>query len=261
VFWCKNQIELTPTLRKIWRGTDMFAEIFKTQGKVYRQEKNRKTLRFCVDGKGYFLKLHQGVGWKEIFKNILQGRWPVLGADQEWHAIRRLKQIGVPTMELLGHGQRGWNPAQLQSFIVTAELTNTVSLEDFCGNWAQQPPSLKLKRALIAEVAKIAKLIHTNGLNHRDFYICHFLLQQASNAKLQLFLIDLHRMQRRTRTPQRWIIKDLAGLYFSSMDLGLTQRDLWWFVKHYNEQKDSSFWSKVTKKAQALYQKVHLRKS
>jgi hypothetical protein len=43
-------------------------------------------------------------------------------------------------------------------------------------------------------------------------------------------LIDLHRAQLRKKTPRRWVVKDVAGLYFSVMDIGLTQRDLFRFV-------------------------------
>ena len=42
--------------------------------------------------------------------------------------------------------------------------------------------------------------------------------------KMRLYLIDLHRMQLRRKTPSRWIVKDIAGLYYSSMDIGLTKR-------------------------------------
>ena len=57
------------------------ADLMGLQGKVYRAFANRKTLFVRVAGKGYFLKLHGGVGWKEIFKNLLQLKLPVLGAE------------------------------------------------------------------------------------------------------------------------------------------------------------------------------------
>ncbi len=38
-------------------------------------------------------------------------------------------------------------------------------------------------------------------------------------------MIDLHRAQTREQTPKRWRNKDLAALYFSALDIGLTQRD------------------------------------
>ncbi|MBN6239828.1 lipopolysaccharide core heptose(I) kinase RfaP, partial [Escherichia coli] len=51
--------------------------------------------------------------------------------------------------------------------------------------------------------------------------------------ELKISVIDLHRAQLRTRVPRRWRDKDLIGLYFSSMNIGLTQRDIWRFMKVY----------------------------
>ena len=48
---------------------------------VYRAREGRLTLRFVVDGRAYFLKLHRGVGWLEIIKNLITLRAPVLGSD------------------------------------------------------------------------------------------------------------------------------------------------------------------------------------
>jgi heptose I phosphotransferase len=73
-------------------------------------------------------------------------------------------------------------------------------------------------------------------VNHRDFYICHFLLHVDSPpapAALRLSLIDLHRAQVRARTPRRWRDKDLAALYFSALAIGLTRRDKLRFVRGY----------------------------
>ena len=50
---------------------------------------------------------------------------------------------------------------------------------------------------------------------------------------LKLSLIDLHRAQIRNRLPRRWRDKDLAALYFSALDIGLTRRDFYRFLRLY----------------------------
>jgi heptose I phosphotransferase len=50
---------------------------------------------------------------------------------------------------------------------------------------------------------------------------------------LKLSLIDLHRAQIRPQTPRRWRDKDLAGLYFSAVEIGLTRRDYLRFLRVY----------------------------
>jgi heptose I phosphotransferase len=73
------------------------------------------------------------------------------------------------------------------------------------------------------------------GVNHRDFYICHFLLHLPTRTltSAKLSMIDLHRAQVREQTPRRWRDKDLAALYFSALDIGLTRRDILRFLKTY----------------------------
>ena len=253
-----------------WKGKDPFEELFSLKGRVYRDQDCRKTLRFIFDHKPYFIKLHSGIGWKEIIKNLMQLKFPVTGAQNEWLAIRRLEKLGVNTMCLVGYGKKGINPARIKSFVITKEISNTVSLEELCDRWRSFPPDYSLKRAIITEVAKIAGTIHADGLNHRDFYICHFLLnisdgiENINATKLRLYLIDLHRTQIRTRIPVRWRVKDIAGLYFSSRDAGLTKRDLLRFARVYSNtalkttlSKDKKFWKKVITRGDSLYAKIH----
>lgn len=251
-------------------GIDAFDYIMQLDGELFRDMGDRRTLRFSLHGKRYFLKAHYGVGWKEIIKNLLQLRLPVLGARNEWLAIMRLEELGVETMTLAGYGERGRNPASRESFVITAALEDTRSLEDFCGAWEHQPPvtrdEIRLKRELLKRVANVARLMHGNGMNHRDFYLCHFLLDCSGNvleqppAALQLSLIDLHRVQLRRRTPARWIVKDIGGLYFSSMRIGLTRRDVYRFMVAYKNKslratlsEDARFWERCRGRAHALY--------
>ncbi|MDM8348419.1 lipopolysaccharide core heptose(I) kinase RfaP [Pseudomonas sp. sp1636] len=227
---------LSEPFETLWAGKDAFAEVEALQGQVYRELEGRRTLRTEVAGCGYFVKIHRGIGWREIAKNLLTAKWPVLGAGQEWRAIRRLQEVGVATMTAVAYGECGSNPARQHSFIVTEELAPTVSLEDFSLDWPQHPPAPALKRALIAEVAKMTGAMHRGGVNHRDCYICHFLLhtdKPVSAADFRLSLIDLHRAQTHARLPRRWRDKDLAALYFSALNIGLSRRDKLRFLQGY----------------------------
>ncbi len=227
-------IYLEEPLRSLWAGKDAFAAADVLQGKVLRELEGRRTLRTEIAGRGYFVKIHHGIGWGEIVKNLLSGRLPVLGAGNEWRALLRLKELDVDTMHPVAFGQRGSNPATQHSFIVTEELAPTISLEDFCRDWRAVPPAPTFKRALIGKVAQMARRMHEGGVNHRDFYICHFLLHLPVDPLApKLSLIDLHRAQVRSQVPRRWRDKDLAALYFSALDIGLTRRDFLRFLRSY----------------------------
>lgn len=260
-------LELRDELRRHFVADDRsaFDEVMALQGELFRSLAGRRTLRFSRGGRSYFAKLHDGVGWREIVKNLLMLRRPVLGARDEWRAIQRFAELGVATMTIAGFGERGLLPSRRQSFLITDELADTVSLEDFCRDWPATPPPAALKRALIAKVATIAKTLHNNGVNHRDFYICHFLLERDSLREpyaaetLAVHVIDLHRVQVRAVTPRRWLEKDLAALDFSSMAIGLTRRDRLRFLKAYRDRplrrilaEERDFWQNVRRKADKL---------
>lgn len=239
---------------------ELFNTIMALEGKIYRALENRRTQRITLNEKNYFIKQHYGIGFKEIFKNLFQLRLPVISAKNEWRAIAKLKALGIHTQTVLGFGERGFNPAKRQSFLITAELTNVISLEDLTRDWKKNPPSFQKKNQLIKQVAAITRIMHENGINHRDCYLCHFLLDLSQPEKI--YLIDLHRAQIRKKTPTRWLLKDLAGLYFSSKHIGLTQRDLWRFVCQYRQstlstilKEEPVFWQTVKNHGEKLYQR------
>lgn len=252
----KNMLMVPEDIRHALGGGDPFDAFMQMQGKAFRDVKGRKTIQVKLAGKSYFLKQHFGVGWREIIKNLLSFKKPILGALTEVRAIEKLNALGIATTPLVAYGQRGSNPANLQSFVLTQDLGDITSLEDLCASWKQTPPETKFKRQLIRQVAEIAWRLHENGVNHRDLYICHFCLDNTLLPVNQLYLIDLHRVLIHTAPSAADNIKDIAALYFSSMDIGLTPRDYLRF-KHYYRQQDASFWRQVETRAQKLYAKFN----
>lgn len=247
---------------------DSFERIMQLQGQIYRDMPGRRTLRFELGGKSYFAKVHEGVGWREIFKNLLTLRQPILSAATEWQAIRKLDDLGIATTPAVAYGCRGLSPAKLRSFIITEDLGDIISLEDYCRDWPANPPPLPLKRKLLRRVAEIARGIHDHGLNHRDFYICHLCLdnRRLAAGNIYLYLIDLHRMQVRAAIPSSARMKDMAALYFSALDIGLTRSDCLRFLRLYRGMKlremfrnESAFWIRVDRRARKLYHKFHGR--
>jgi heptose I phosphotransferase len=236
-----NQLVLTPPLSALWAERDAFAAAAELAHAAHgdalvRDIEGRRTLRFEIDGRGYYLKLQNGVGWGRIAGELLRLRAPVLGASNEWRAIQTCHALGVPTMDAVAYGERGRGPAHRESFLVTAAIEPAVDLDVYTRDWREQAPPPALKRALIDAVATVARRLHEGGMNHRDFYLCHFLLDldpPPAPGALRVSLIDLHRAQVRARTPRRWRDKDLAALYFSALDIGLTRGDRLRFLRAY----------------------------
>ncbi|MDD7806042.1 MAG: lipopolysaccharide core heptose(I) kinase RfaP [Endozoicomonas sp. (ex Botrylloides leachii)] len=264
---------LRDDFKKEWQGKDPYQLLNEMPGQVFRQLEARRTYRFQFQGKNFFAKVHYGVGWREIINNLLHFRLPVLGASNEWIALNKLQVLGIDSMEPVAYGKKGYNPAKQKSFLITAALENMSSLEEICDKWKRTPPSYSMKKAIIEKLAEISRTLHDNGINHRDYYFCHFLIpdsiliEYASNTKkrqpLRCYLIDLHRAQIRKKLPERWRLKDLSGLFFSSMEYGFNQRDIYRFIRSYTglPLKKSlithhNFWHNLDKKAQKLFNRM-----
>lgn len=258
----KTIFEMPTTLRKALGGgekADTFAKAMALKGKAFRDVPGRKTSQVELLGKSYFIKQHFGVGWGEIVKNIISLKKPILGAMTEVDAIHKVTALGIATTPVVAYGQRGANPANLQSFLMTEDLGDITSLEDLCADWKTNPPTAKFKRQLIIAAAKVARKIHENGVNHRDFYLCHLCLDNQKLPDIHLSLIDLHRVLIHKNPSFVANMKDIAALYFSSLDVGLSARDYLRF-KFYYQRQTPEFWQQVETRAQTLYAKFHSHK-
>ena len=246
-----------------------FDELKSIDGKVYRQYENRVTKKFKNNNKGYFIKFHGPVGWKEIFKNLFQMKIPVIGAKREYEALNHLTQNNINCPNVKGFGLKGFNPANSSSFLITEELYNTFSLEDFFLQGHHKNLSFTEKKKLIEKVAHLIRSVHESGLNHRDLYLCHIHIKNKTKFDdMDLSLIDLHRAQIRTKVPFRWLIKDLGGFLHSVLQFGLTERDFYRFMMTYLQctfeelnKNHLKITNKILQRAFKMYLKPQLQNS
>ena len=257
---------------------DAFSALSAVEGEVYRRSARRRTSRVVIAGKTYFAKVHEGVGWREIGKNLLAGKRPVLGARQEFEASRRLCARGVPVPEVAAFGERGVNPARRRSFAIHDALEGFCSLEDVGHTWLAGPEaesahseceaptrlwgaSIELKRALLIETGRLTRAMHAAGVCHRDYYACHLMANAAmlDRGKAELAVIDLHRAQVHRRLSRRARVRDLGALLYSSSCMPLTERDRLRFVAAYagtaagiELRRRGGFWRAVLRRAERL---------
>ena len=84
----QQELYLRDDLQQLWQGQDAFAAARAVSGTIFRKLEQRQTLAFSHSSRCYFIKRHRGVTWKEIFKNLLQLRMPVVSAHNEFQAAR-----------------------------------------------------------------------------------------------------------------------------------------------------------------------------
>lgn len=257
-----QQVYLREDIAALWSGEDILDTAFALEGEVFRDVPGRRTLRVKLGDAYYFIKLHYGVGWAELVKNWLQLKRPVVGAENEYYACRELATLGISAPLPAAFAQSSGPIAYRRSFVLCDELAGYTSLEDLTDNWAQSPPSLLERRMLLTAVAQFAKVFHGHGFIHRDFYICHLLANDTARTegRLELAVLDLHRARQFDQIPQRWLLRDLAALIFSCLDLGFSQRDWLRFIRMYTGEplsvvfsRDGRFWQTVWTRAEKLY--------
>ena len=195
-------------------------------------KRGRSVVRLELDGRAFYLKrnrLHPTETWKALSRL----RWPQLGARHEWDNILAVQAAGIPTVTPVAVGERSRFGVETVSFTVTEELygaepLNVVWRRDFAV--PRSRGQIREKNQLVKSVATLARRFHAGGMNHQDFYLNHFFL----GADGTLYLLDLQRVQRRSRTARRYIIKDLAQLNYSTRVYGsFSNADRLRFFKEY----------------------------
>jgi heptose I phosphotransferase len=266
-------LELTDELRDaLPEGVDPFDWFLKGGGEVHRHVKNRLTYEVRLGNLHFYVKRHLRCGWSEVFKEWYRFRKPVVSARTEWEGAATLAAAGVRVPKVLGKGERGRYPNAVESFVILEALEDCETLEHFKDRWMDYsgPRWVSLKRALIDEVAQMGRVMHGQGINHRDFYLNHFLINRnlirswQPGQALPLNLIDLHRVQQRSQVPYRWLLKDLASLLFSALDVGLTSADCGRYLRIYLgpgwkawTRDNTKLWHATIKRACKLYKGFH----
>ncbi|MBW2645419.1 MAG: lipopolysaccharide core heptose(I) kinase RfaP [Deltaproteobacteria bacterium] len=207
--------------------------------------KERSTARLILDdGRTqsiFFLKRHISPSVREYLKLLTRFSWPK-SAFNEWRAILRFHQVGLPTMVPVAAGeQKNSLGLVIQSFLLTKEIKDAHRLDHYLAQWLKKPLSkeqIQRKRLLVQQLAQMTQKMHTMGLNHRDYYLCHiFIRTTEENGEFELFIIDLHRVDIRKKVGRRWLIKDLAALNFSSLELPIHTTDRMRFFKLYLQKE------------------------
>ncbi len=211
--------------------------------------------------RAFYIKRHGPSPMKEYLKPLIRLRRPILGAENEWNAILRFHEIGIPTMTPVAYGHAG-----ASSFLMTAAIENCIKVSDwvatqFPRELAQRPMEigdvpgeiLAQSHALTTRVAAIARKMHEAGMHHQDFYLTHLLVPQR-NLDAEMFVIDLGRVRQRRHLRSHWIVKDLAQLHYSSRRL---PGDTWerflhgYFQRSLNSQ-DAAFIRRIIRKSQSI---------
>jgi tRNA A-37 threonylcarbamoyl transferase component Bud32 len=214
-------------------GLHSFDDFIRLKGTVVKSAvRERSTHRLDMAGATVYIKKHFFPGIREILKNLLRLQLP-LGALQEWQALLAFHAHNIPTMMPICAGSKPllWR-IEKGSFLLTEDLGEASRLDDFLkvnGAILSRGKMLETKKRILENLADVTRKMHSAGINHRDYYLCHILMDDRE----QLYVIDLHRVNVREKVGQRWMVKDLAALLFSSLEVPVTHGQRLAFYKRY----------------------------
>ncbi len=214
-------------------GLDSFDDFMRLEGMVVKSAvRERLTQRLNLEGVTVYVKKHFFPGIRGILKSFLRFRFP-LGALHEWRALLAFHAHNIPTMTPICAGRKPllWK-IEKESFLLTDDLGDTTRLNDFLKENGAIPcrgKVLETKKRILENLAKITRRMHSVGINHRDYYLYHILMDNTE----RLYVIDLHRVNVRDKVGKRWMVKDLAALLFSSLAVPVTHGQRLAFYKRY----------------------------
>ena len=208
-------------------GLDRFEPVMRTlDGQCMRALDDRENWRLRPNGQTVYLKKHHVRTLKSRLRAKLRLGAGETAARTEARNVRHLARDGIDAMTLIAFGERLHDDGLLESFLISEDLCGYVQLDHFIAARFPLRELYETRRragdmardlkALIDEVARVARKFHLAGYNHRDLYCCHFFIREPEPGSFQVRLIDLQRVQHRKRFRRRWIVKDLAQLAYSA---------------------------------------------
>jgi heptose I phosphotransferase len=195
-----------------------------------------------------YLKRHLRLPW---WKGLLAALWPGRGrspALREWDHLEWARRHGIPVPRPVAAGEFVGPWGRLRGFLAVEELDGMLPLDRAVPLAARRlaPATFRAwKRGLVAEVARVVRLLHDRRRFHRDLYLCHLFVARADAAgpppgspagwRGRVFVIDLHRLAHQPRAWRLGQAKDLAQLLYSSGIPGLDARDRLAFWRAYRD--------------------------
>jgi hypothetical protein len=221
----KSEFRVVPKYQPVFARLGLTAEsvFHDPRIRVWRSIPERQNCTLDIElGDGQATRLH------------VKRYQPVRGfetpADEESRGIRALEIEQIPTSPLVAYGKL----PDRRSFIITEDLAGFRAAD----KWIADGYPFE---NLLEPTADLAARLHGRGLHHRDLYLCHFFLKPESGqgGQPELRLIDAARVRCLPGflTRRRWIVKDLAQFWYSTIALPITddQRVRW--LARYGEQR------------------------
>lgn len=171
-----------------------------------------------TDGAGasvsWYLKCYDAPPtWKRLCRWFV-GRGKRGPARREFENVRRLNELGIPSMRAVAMGEESDLLGVRRGYLVVSAVPGEALERCFDEFLTRHGADSTEVGAFTAALADLVARLHAAGLVHRDLYAAHIFLER-SEGPVKLYLIDLARVFRPRWRRFRWRVKDLAALKYS----------------------------------------------
>lgn len=166
---------------------------------------------------------------------------------QEWENCRALQGAGLRTAELVAYGEDCGLLWEKFSFIVTRAADGACTVEDFLRECRDR----SLRRKVFDALAREIRRLHDAGLATPDLFTRHVFVD-ATGAEPGFCLIDMARLDRFRRVPDRVRARDLAELNVTAPLRFVSARERLRFLRVYAGGRDRALAERVRRRVNHL---------
>jgi len=187
-------------------------------------------------------------------KNWLSARSRRSCGQCEAGPASELAAAGISTPKTICRGEQWGTLFEKRSFIITEKIADAEAIErklPECFDSRATTENLKLRRDFITRLAEFIAKFHATKYRHRDLYFSHIFYSDDG----RFYLIDLARAFKPLLLRRRFLIKDIAQIYYSAPGRYFSRTDRMRFYFGYTGRRkltgeDKTFIRQVVKKAQ-----------
>jgi serine/threonine protein kinase len=160
------------------------------QARIIKHAPHRTVYRVTLPGQDFHVKHYRGDGREWLRSLVRKSK-----ARAEYEITRETARRGVPTLEALAFGETSGLFAPADSFLITRTLPDAVPLVDYFEEGLPalpEPRRTRTRQELSRALGDFLARKHRAGLRHDDLHPGNLLIRFGTDARIELYLIDLH---------------------------------------------------------------------
>lgn len=171
---------------------------------------HRTVYRVQLDHENFYLKHYKTPDWKSRIQNLVRPSKSML----EWNVEKKIKAVGIPTIETVAIGQKSHMGQVLDNFLISKEIPHTETLQDYVKKFLSDGKlemPFTYRKYLAKQMGHLIGQLHSGGFDHQDLHSGNILVRIDPETGIKSWIIDLHAI--------RCGKSNLADLFYSNLAL------------------------------------------